>query len=53
MKPNYTDARRRYRTAEESRSPGYLARRFRALQRLQRIRSSRSSVTSIKKAVSK
>lgn len=33
----------RYRTAEESREPGYLAKRFRAWRRLQRMRD-RASV---------
>jgi hypothetical protein len=35
--PNYTDKRRRYRTAAESSQPGYLARRFKAYARLARI----------------
>jgi hypothetical protein len=35
--PNYTDRRRRYRTAAESSQPGYLARRFKAYARLERI----------------
>ena len=48
MKPNYTDARRRYRTAEESRSPGYLARRLKAYARLQRIQAAK--VTPLKRA---
>ena len=48
--PKFTDARRRYRTAEESRSPGYLARRFKAYQRLQRMQATKSKITPMKKA---
>lgn len=37
--PKYTDQHRgRYRSAAESREPGYLARRLKAYARLQRIR---------------
>lgn len=35
MKPRFP----RYRTALESRKPGYLARRFEAIRRLQRIKT--------------
>lgn len=39
MKPKFTDQHRgRYRTAAESREPGYLARRMKAYTRLQRLR---------------
>ena len=48
MKPKFTDARRRYRTAEESQSPGYLARRFKAYTRLQRMKDAK--VTPLRKA---
>ena len=37
-RPRYTDARPRYRTASESREPGYLARRMKAYARLNRMR---------------
>jgi hypothetical protein len=46
--PRFTDARRRYRTAEESRAPGYLARRLKAYARLQRIKEAK--VTPLRKA---
>lgn len=40
-RPRYSDRRPRYRTAEESRAPGYLARRFEAIRRLQRMKEKR------------
>ena len=47
--PRYTDKHRgaRYRTADESARPGYLARRFRAIRRLQRMQARKSSVTKL------
>lgn len=41
MKPKYTDQHRggRYRTSEESREPGYLARRMKAYARLERMKA--------------
>jgi hypothetical protein len=48
-KPRYTDARRRYRTAEESRAPGYLARRLKAYARLQRMKAATQTVTPLRK----
>ena len=44
-KPRFTDARARYRTAEESRTPGYLAHRMRVYARLQRMRRRRNVIT--------
>ena len=41
----FTDARPRYRTAEESRTPGYLAHRFRVYARLQRMRRRHNVIT--------
>lgn len=49
MKPRFTDARRRYRTAEESRAPNYLAKRFKAIRRLARMKAAQV-VTPIRKA---
>ena len=47
--PRYCDKHRgRYQTAEASREPGYLARRFKAIARLQRMRA-RTNVTQIKR----
>lgn len=46
MRPRYTDKRKRYRTAAETREPGYLARRFAAILRLQRMKS-RAVVTNL------
>jgi hypothetical protein len=46
--PKFTDRRGRYRSAAESRTPGYLARRFEAYRRLQE-RKARCTVTPIKK----
>lgn len=41
----------RYRTAEESRKPGYLARRFKAYRRLQRLKDEQAkNVTPLKRA---
>ena len=40
----------RYKTAEQSRAPGYLARRFKALRRLQRMQQAKSNVQPLKKA---
>lgn len=37
-RPKFTDARPRYRSAEESKVPGYLAHRFRVYARLARMR---------------
>ena len=43
-KPNYTDGfRGRYRSASESREPGYLARRMKAYARLQRLKARKAS----------
>jgi hypothetical protein len=47
-KARYTDARPRYRTAEESKAPGYLAHRFKVYARLQRMRR-RSNVIRLRK----
>lgn len=47
-KVKYTDARSRYRTAEESMAPGYLAHRMRVYARLQRMRR-RSNVIKLRK----
>lgn len=45
MKPRFTDGRKgRYRSAEESRAPGYLSRRLKAYARLQRMRERQSGV---------
>lgn len=47
-RPHFTDRHRgRYRTAAESREPGYLEKRFRAIRRLQRLRERRQNVTAI------
>ena len=48
--PRFTDAKRRYRTAEESRAPNYLARRFKAFRRLQRMQAAKSNIAPIKRA---
>lgn len=48
--PRFTDRRGRYRSAAESRTPGYLARRFDAFRRLQRLQA-RCNVTPIKKGI--
>ena len=45
----YTDARPRYRTAEESRTPGYLAHRMKVYARLLRMRR-RHNVITLRKA---
>ena len=51
MKPvKFTDARRRYRTAEQSAAPGYLARRFKAIRRLQRMKAAAHTVTTLRTA---
>ena len=47
-RPRYTDARPRYYTSDESRKPGYLARRMKAYARLQRMRR-RSNVIRLRK----
>lgn len=48
-RPRFTDAHRgRYRTAEESKTPGYLAKRFAAFRRLQRMQA-RSNVAQLPK----
>jgi hypothetical protein len=39
----------RYKTAEQSREPGYLAKRFKALLRLQRMQAAKSNVQPLKK----
>ena len=44
-RPKFTDARARYRTAEESRTPGYLAHRFKVYARLQRMRRRHNVIT--------
>lgn len=49
-RPRYTDKRPRYHSADESRKPGYLARRFAAYRRLQRMKA-RSNVKPIRKEV--
>ena len=49
-RPKFTDARARYRTAEESRTPGYLAHRFRVYARLQRMRRRHNVITLRKEA---
>lgn len=52
-RPKFTDGfRGRYRTASESREPGYLARRFEAYRRLARIkaRAKPHVVTPLRKA---
>lgn len=41
MKPRYTDGRQKYKTAAQSREPGYLAKRMKAYARLQRLRAAR------------
>lgn len=43
----------RYKTAAQSREPGYLARRFQALRRLERMKAAKSNVQPLKKALSK
>ena len=48
-KPKFTDGRSRYHSAEESKSPGYLARRFEAYKRLQRMQSRTQNVTTLHK----
>ena len=48
-RPRFVDGKGRYRSAEESRSPGYLARRFEAIRRLQRMKERRQNITPIKK----
>ena len=45
----YTDARSRYRTADASRVPGYLAHRMKVYARLQRMRR-RHNVITLRKA---
>lgn len=41
----------RYRSADESRQPGYLAKRFKAFRRLQRMKEAQAAkVTPIKRA---
>lgn len=40
----------RYKTAEQSREPGYLAKRFKALQRLQRMQAAKSNVQPLEQA---
>jgi len=49
MKPRFTDNRGRYRTAEESKEPGYLARRFQAIRRLQRMQARKQNITPLRK----
>ena len=44
-RPRFTDARARYRNAEESRTPGYLAHRLRVYARLQRMRRRHNVIT--------
>ena len=44
-KVKFTDCRPRYRNAEESRTPGYLAHRFRLYARLQRMRRRHNVIT--------
>lgn len=48
--PRYTDKQRggRYRTADETKQPGYLARRLKAYARLERLRAKATNVTTIK-----
>jgi hypothetical protein len=46
-RPVFTDRRGRYRSSAESREPGYLARRFKAIERLQRMRK-RATVTTLR-----
>jgi hypothetical protein len=48
--PRYTDKQRggRYRTADETKQPGYLARRLKAYARLERMRAGKSNVTAMK-----
>ena len=48
-RPKYTDSRPRYRNADASRVPGYLAHRFRVYARLQRMRR-RHNVITLRKA---
>ena len=48
-RPRFTDARPRYRTASESREPGYLEHRFRLYARLLRMRL-RHNVIALRKA---
>jgi hypothetical protein len=48
-RPRFTDARARYRNAEESRTPGYLAHRMKLYARLQRMRR-RHNVITLRKA---
>jgi hypothetical protein len=49
-RPKFTDGRGTYHSSEKSREPGYLARRFKAIERLQRMRAKKHNVTPIKKA---
>lgn len=49
-RPKFTDTHRgRYHTSEESKTPGYLARRFAAYRRLQRMQARSSVVAQLPK----